>query len=97
MVFVDFVMFCFKQKTAYEMLISDWRSDVCSSDLGRVEKRARPGPAFGFHHLGPVRRPVGGEWAVVAILRHLAADRQHRDDSADLSRGIPHPDRKRVV
>src|SRR3546814_6665651 len=23
----------FKQKTAYEMLISDWSSDVCSSDL----------------------------------------------------------------
>src|SRR3546814_10737720 len=25
--------FCFKQKTAYEMRISDWSSDVCSSDL----------------------------------------------------------------
>src|SRR3546814_8446812 len=29
--FVFFVFF--KQKTAYEMLISDWSSDVCSSDL----------------------------------------------------------------
>src|SRR3546814_18679452 len=27
------VIFCFKQKTAYEMRISDWSSDVCSSDL----------------------------------------------------------------
>src|SRR3546814_18634326 len=27
------VFFCFKQKTAYEMRISDWSSDVCSSDL----------------------------------------------------------------
>src|SRR3546814_18461078 len=27
------VFFFFKQKTAYEMRISDWRSDVCSSDL----------------------------------------------------------------
>src|SRR3546814_3512300 len=26
-------IFFFKQKTAYEMLISDWSSDVCSSDL----------------------------------------------------------------
>src|SRR3546814_7685427 len=26
----------FKQKTAYEMLISDWSSDVCSSDLNAV-------------------------------------------------------------
>src|SRR3546814_11581730 len=29
---VDYFFF-FKQKTAYEMLISDWSSDVCSSDL----------------------------------------------------------------
>src|SRR3546814_7972767 len=28
-----FTFFCFKQKTAYEMRISDWSSDVCSSDL----------------------------------------------------------------
>src|SRR3546814_3462554 len=27
-------LFFFKQKTAYEMRISDWSSDVCSSDLG---------------------------------------------------------------
>src|SRR3546814_949457 len=30
---VFFVLFFFKQKTAYEMRISDWSSDVCSSDL----------------------------------------------------------------
>src|SRR3546814_1835542 len=29
----DVVVFFFKQKTAYEMRISDWSSDVCSSDL----------------------------------------------------------------
>src|SRR3546814_3809284 len=28
-----FYIFFFKQKTAYEMRISDWSSDVCSSDL----------------------------------------------------------------
>src|SRR3546814_20329034 len=32
------VNFC-KQKTAYEMRISDWSSDVCSSDLARGAKR----------------------------------------------------------
>src|SRR3546814_3456660 len=26
------MFFCFKQKTAYEMRISDWSSDVCSTD-----------------------------------------------------------------
>src|SRR3546814_5035602 len=39
---VYFVLFFFKQKTAYEMRISDWSSDVCSSDLLRahlVERR----------------------------------------------------------
>src|SRR3546814_4771122 len=41
MVYCDF--FFFKQKTAYEMRISDWSSDVCSSDL-------RPGTAFTTGH-----------------------------------------------
>src|SRR3546814_10233131 len=30
------LFFFFKQKTAYEMRISDWSSDVCSSDLGVI-------------------------------------------------------------
>src|SRR3546814_3642557 len=41
--------FFFKQKTAYEMRISDWSSDVCSSDL-----RSELGPRSietGFHGL----------------------------------------------
>src|SRR3546814_2114180 len=42
-----FYFFFFKQKTAYEMRISDWSSDVCSSDLAPC------------HRPVPVRRPVG--------------------------------------
>src|SRR3546814_12871781 len=34
--FVQLLFFFFKQKTAYEMRISDWSSDVCSSDLTRI-------------------------------------------------------------
>src|SRR3546814_3271316 len=34
------VFFC-KQKTAYEMRISDWSSDVCSSDLTYIEKKGK--------------------------------------------------------
>src|SRR3546814_4259207 len=34
-------VFFFKQKTAYEMRISDWSSDVCSSDLINRLKRDR--------------------------------------------------------
>src|SRR3546814_8746985 len=33
-------IFFFKQKTAYEMRISDWSSDVCSSDLLKPSKGA---------------------------------------------------------
>src|SRR3546814_17578674 len=39
-VFLFFLFVFFKQKTAYEMLISDWSSDVCSSDL--PDRRAAP-------------------------------------------------------
>src|SRR3546814_17363508 len=35
---VVLMIFFFKQKTAYEMRISDWSSDVCSSDLAFVSK-----------------------------------------------------------
>src|SRR3546814_18505052 len=40
--------FFFKQKTAYEMRISDWSSDVCSSDLGSGGgvRLARPAAAI---------------------------------------------------
>src|SRR3546814_9357595 len=36
--FSGFCVFFFKQKTAYEMRISDWSSDVCSSDLYSAQK-----------------------------------------------------------
>src|SRR3546814_5597825 len=37
-VYRDKHIFFFKQKTAYEMRISDWSSDVCSSDLHRLHR-----------------------------------------------------------
>src|SRR3546814_2547059 len=39
------LFFFFKQKTAYEMRISDWSSDVCSSDLAGVGHRHGTGVA----------------------------------------------------
>src|SRR3546814_7249746 len=39
---VFFFFFFFKQKTAYEMRISDWSSDVCSSDLVVEARRVAP-------------------------------------------------------
>src|SRR3546814_7044286 len=47
--FVLFFFFFFKQKTSYELRISDWSSDVCSSDLlgarGVSGDRSRTDPA----------------------------------------------------
>src|SRR3546814_10600889 len=40
--FMYFVFFFFKQKTAYEMRISDWSSDVCSSDLWDYDLGSQP-------------------------------------------------------
>src|SRR3546814_1763777 len=37
------LFFFFKQKTAYDMRISDWSSDVCSSDL-LASREVRPSP-----------------------------------------------------
>src|SRR3546814_7025668 len=75
---VRFVFFFFKQKTAYEMRISDWSSDVCSSDLGWPPpphssanscSRAAPSPS--------PRRAAGG---------HGPASRRRRACRAVLSR-----------
>src|SRR3546814_3316680 len=46
------VFFFFKQKTAYEMRISDWSSDVCSSDLQSAdlgEQQPEANPTLGDH------------------------------------------------
>src|SRR3546814_7384990 len=51
----------FKQKTAYEMRISDWSSDVCSSDLDRFLHTPMRYPAnYGFvpHTLGEDGDPL---------------------------------------
>src|SRR3546814_8215384 len=49
------MFFFFKQKTAYEMRISDWSSDVCSSDLFSLKfgawQVAGLGDAAGFEFL----------------------------------------------
>src|SRR3546814_14963223 len=55
------IFFFFKQKTAYEMRISDWSSDVCSSDL---QYRLVPAPAPDQRHDAPLHQ-----------LRRFVADR----------------------
>src|SRR3546814_14148284 len=56
--FVLSIFFFFKQKTAYEMRISDWSSDVCSSDLG-VWGMAHTSSAVGLYLFGGVVTGLG--------------------------------------
>src|SRR3546814_7497979 len=65
------VVFFFKQKTAYEMRISDWSSDVCSSDLS------------GGDADHDQRRPQGGPGARTAR-RQLRIEARECEDDRDL-------------
>src|SRR3546814_1598030 len=81
-----FFFFC-KQKTAYEMRISDWSSDVCSSDLiDQMRKHRSPGGAgqprvepliHMLHHVGDHARalfefPQYLPFALLAMAEHPA-------------------------
>src|SRR3546814_5175547 len=77
----------FKQKTAYEMRISDWSSDVCSSDLRQV-----------FHHAAAVEDLVLADQLVLAAreeFRRSAVERQH-DLAARLIAGTLRSEERRV-
>src|SRR3546814_2283784 len=73
-------VFFFKQKTAYEMRISDWSSDVCSPDLLRVATEPVP-------RAGRGRRPQrAAEWRPP----HRPCMECERDAGCDLC-GRSHP------
>src|SRR3546814_17072314 len=78
------------QKTAYEVRISDWSSDVCSSDLGR-----RAGElVFGHEQRPQPHRMPGHELAGrLFAARHPAAQQR----AARQVEGARQRDRKRVV
>src|SRR3546814_8784989 len=61
-------MFFFKQKTAYEMRISDWSSDVCSSDLRNAALRGFAGARGGRAGEGTMLRTL-----IVLLLALLGA------------------------
>src|SRR3546814_12345971 len=69
-----FLVFFFKQKTAYEMRISDWSSDVCSSDLEKVDGRLQ----------------LCTEAILVPRQEQLALDERVDDPAQALHRGARH-------
>src|SRR3546814_16707519 len=82
------LFFFFKQKTAYEMRISDWSSDVCSSDLAHQERLRRR--VSGLHDMAGRR---GQPDRIPQTVRH---DRGHletvpwaeRREVTDLNRSL---------
>src|SRR3546814_11942278 len=73
-----FCFFFFKQQTAYEMRISDWSSDVCSSDLlpqpqerhlvAHVHRADAAGRQLQFHRLCAPARRLGR--TAIRVLHH---------------------------
>src|SRR3546814_7365803 len=88
------MLFVFKQKTAYEMRISDCSSDVCSSDLSAASAPDRPavcrlvqrppaGPGFRWLAAGvaPDRRPAPRSCGLLAraVVQALQMNEQQRN------------------
>src|SRR3546814_8687386 len=78
------VVFFFKQKTAYEMRISDWSSDVCSSDLPTAATLA---PGHGAEFMPALAELLpglvvefGGEGAAADARRIGLGDAEHEAD-----------------
>src|SRR3546814_10027222 len=70
-----FLFFFFKQKTAYEMRISDWSSDVCSSDLTKM--------SMGQHCELMVK-----EWKIPREAQDLLAYESHKKAAAAYDAGF---------
>src|SRR3546814_20353942 len=86
------MIFIFKEKTAYDMRISDWSSDVCASDLFDVRKIVQSLARGGDHCRADVdachtMRALGdqfGEHAIPAADVEHFAERQQADHRARL-------------
>src|SRR3546814_10902861 len=94
---VSLVLFCFKQKTAYEMRISDWSSDVCSSDLSWIDAEVTRNPLNPalvgnkfprvpkWRANASVRYSPSEDWSLAANFRHQSTpDRNNENNSTSL-------------
>src|SRR3546814_8235583 len=66
-----YFFFFFKQKTAYEMRISDWSSDVCSSDLRETEPEEAKGARLGNSDRGRAGLRVIDEVPIAVHTRRI--------------------------
>src|SRR3546814_3970542 len=79
------IFFVFKQKTVYDMRISDWSSDVCSSDLQVAEIGAGAQVVLPHQAVEVDRRGGAGVALVVQYLRHLV---EHRGQLGEQRAGV---------
>src|SRR3546814_16440172 len=91
-------LFFFKQKTAYEMRISDWSSDVCSSDLahrgqrivldrlGDAEEKQADAHAGTEQHRKPRKVAIVG-LAVIRPQLHVAISAEHQKQDKEQKAG----------
>src|SRR3546814_11423732 len=90
----ELVFFFFKQKTAYEMRISYWSSDVCSSDLdddgaGKTGARRAVGQRFtrqATRHYHRIRRNLAHEYLASVAIHNLGGG---RDEHPQGEHGTP--------
>src|SRR3546814_8697338 len=76
------MFFFFKQKTAYEMRISDWSSDVCSSDLLLRSLRGSV-----LIQVFPCAVDMGAHGQKMALNEVRLARRRHADGNVGLAHG----------
>src|SRR3546814_16126495 len=77
--------FFFKQKTAYEMRISDWSSDVCSSDLAHAQNAGRV-----EHPHRPAAAATAADRTATRAGRHVASTAGDAADAVRGGRGADH-------
>src|SRR3546814_5213929 len=79
-----FFFFFFKQKTAYEMRISDWSSDVCSSDLPMRMHLPLPVDAEHFNRWLALFEEAAGETCPPAAAAHFMERARRVAESLEL-------------
>src|SRR3546814_15515270 len=91
MMYIVDIIFFFKQKTAYEMRISDWSSDVCSSDLPTYIRCAAQGNHSAMTQRG---NPLGQRRVAHEQALEAAA---HAARNTECTHFVGQGDRKSVV
>src|SRR3546814_1052068 len=84
---VEEIIFFFKQKTAYEMRISDWSSDVCSSDLDRKRRHAGSRGDADLRQDYPIGAALGGSARKISTRPDARGNRIKPDRSEERRAG----------